>query len=222
MPRVFVFSIHLSRRRLLWLAIVLLVVAALFAVAKRGAPPGFPGAFREWGAAVFPIGGAPPPVTVPVLALDEAAPEYVLYAPDGSEWTRDSWEGPYVLVFWASWCAECAPFVAVASRVHAALGGASGTFDGSKPNPAVGLAAVSVADSPGQAADFAARHRFTAPVLHDPAGDAASALGIGLLPAAVLVDEDGFVRDRLFGNVSEPLYTARLQAILPSPEDSDP
>lgn len=213
MGRVFVYTFRISRRTVLWLVLLLLALAALIAIWKFVAADGSSSALRSTGPSLFRIGRPPPDaVTMPVLSLDEAAPEFVLYTPGGDEWTPESWEEtPYVLLFWASWCEECAEFVALAARVHT-----------ERTADSVKVVAVNVAESASRAADFAARHGFKMPVLYDPAGDAAAAFGVGLLPAAVMVDEDGFVRDRLFGNVSESLYVARLQAVTPVPPPPEP
>ncbi len=144
-----------------------------------------------------------------VFLPDTPVPEFTLYDPDGAEVTPTSWNGqPYVLVFWATWCAECQTVLDAILHVH-------------REPPVhgrVALALVNVAENPAVAGTWARERRIDGPVLFDPQGIAATALGIGHVPAVVIVDEYGYVHDRLFGPITPQQYAARVGTALPADE----
>lgn len=147
---------------------------------------------------------------VPAVSLHEPAPEFTLTAPSGETVTGETWaEQPYVLAFWASWCAPCVHMLddiaslrgqeAIRSRIH--------------------ITAVNVAEEPAAAAGFMSGRGWDIPLLFDRDGAAAGVFGVALLPAVIVVDQYGYVIDRLFDVAPPGTYAARLQGLLPKTHD---
>jgi len=119
------------------------------------------------------------------------APQDPLIAQSGKELRLGDFRSRTVLVnFWATWCAPCVREMPSLLRLQKARAGKD-----------FAVLAVSQ-DLKGWAAilPFLVRHQFDGlPVVHDPRGALARALGIGGIPTTVLVGRDGRIIGRLAG-----------------------
>jgi thiol-disulfide isomerase/thioredoxin len=106
---------------------------------------------------------------------------------------------PAVVNLWASWCAPCRQELPAFSRLSADAGGR------------LRVLGVVSQDRPGAAAAYAADARLPFPSLVDEDGLLLRGLGRRALPATVLVDADGRVREVYQG---APLTDAALRALV--------
>lgn len=176
-------------------AVAMLVGLAALAAAIAGCArdvPGVPGDGRGGARGVDPaVGGARPVVGV----------EFV--GSGGDALALESLRGKVVVVaFWASWCTPCKQVVPLAHAVveERARRGARGLV----------LLAPAVGDSPEATAEIAAKQGWAFPVVRDPEGRAAAALGAVALPHTVVIDRRGVVVAQFAGFGSE--LAARLRA----------
>mgnify|MGYP003886866771 CR=1 FL=1 len=128
--------------------------------------------------------------------LPSALPELELPDLDGRPQPLSQWRGKLLLLnFWAGWCPPCVAEMPLLERMQGELGDR-------------GLQIVGVAaDAPAPTRDFLARHPVRYPILiDDPAlGDLSRVLGNdrNVLPYSVLVDRDGRIVERHFGDFDE-------------------
>ena len=112
-----------------------------------------------------------------------------------------------VLNLWATWCAPCVAEMPALNRLAGALRG----------TPITVLAVSMDLGGPATVRRFYARHHIDAlPVLLDPDGDAAHALGVQGVPATFLIDRAGRIVARAEGaqDWASAGAIARVKALL--------
>ena len=128
------------------------------------------------------------------------APDFHALGLDGKALSLADLKGRVVvLVFWATWCGPCVaelPHLNTAAAKYAA-------------NPDVAFLAVSVDEHRLAVRPFVQRNRYSLPFAYDV--DGASALGVGGVPALILLDRRGRVafREQGFGGEADR-YVERL------------
>jgi len=146
--------------------------------------------------------------TLPVPGADgpqrgEEAPRFTITLMDGTVFdlaahlTGDG--RPVFLNAWASWCVPCRnemPALEAASRRH----------------PGVLFLGIAVDDDPTAAREFAAEVGVTYPLAVDESDTIGSAYLIPGLPTSILIDGEGTIVQRVFGEVDED----RLEELLGS------
>lgn len=202
------FSFHVVRIRpgalLAALLVTLLVVGAIaYGLIVRFAVPRATG--DHDGDA--PVGGEALPATT--IPLGVPAPDFSLPTPDGAVVELATYEGrPVVLLFWATWCPDCARDLPRVERVFRDWK----TTAAAEAQPE--LLAVNIMESAHDVSAFAQEHDLPWTFLLD--GDAAvsDAYFVRITPTVYLVDGDGIVRARLLGPVDEDTFAARLRSLL--------
>lgn len=114
---------------------------------------------------------------------------------------------PFVLNFWASWCAACIKEMPAFQRVFVDLK-AQVAF--------VGMNVVGVqGETRGDAAEFAKRTGATYPIALDTDGLLYSHFSLrSILPATVFVNANGIVVERHFGELDEEGLRSRIEGFL--------
>lgn len=147
-----------------------------------------------------------PDAPEPQLALGERHPGFDLPALDGERINADQFAGRAMLVnFWATWCAPCRREMPVLQAASERRGDA--------------LAVIGIAlDDPEPVANFVEELGvdYTILVGQDEVLDVQSAWGndVGAMPYTVLVDAEGIVRWRHYGEVSEDELDSALAGVL--------
>jgi thiol-disulfide isomerase/thioredoxin len=137
--------------------------------------------------------------------------EEALLGLDGEPITLAALRGrPLWLVFWATWCPPCqseTPDLQRAFEAHASDG--------------LRLIAIDVQEPAEIVADYMATYDLTYTAALDPSGAIMRAYGVFGLPTHYFIDEDGIVRDRVYGPLSFDQMEERLTGILvPDPGES--
>lgn len=186
----------------LWCAVVLLIGLAL--VAKGSSPESGDVAslvgngwsqVRSWGSAPFGVGQ-------PSQAI--AAPELNLPLHGGGVFRLADQRGKVVVVnFWASWCVPCraeAPRMAAAARTFQDRG--------------VVFVGVDVQDSAPDAQAFLKEFGLTYPNGPDNNLDVTEAYRVTGLPATIIIDRDGRIRQRWQGEIQSEQLTRFIEGTL--------
>jgi len=117
------------------------------------------------------------------------APDFTLLNPDGKNVSLKDFRGKLVLVnFWASWCGPCRAEMPSMERLyleHKAAG-----FE---------ILAVNVKDKRSDALAMAKQLKLSFPIVLDPAGDVGQLYGAWGMPATYLIDRNGNVLARMWG-----------------------
>ncbi|SDC92883.1 Peroxiredoxin [Paenibacillus sp. UNCCL117] len=125
------------------------------------------------------------------LRTGDQAPEFNAMTLDGGSVSLAEYQGQGVLLnFWASWCGPC---VSEMPRMNDAY---------REGVPGVAMLAVNVGESRGTAAEFAANHGLSFPVLLDPSGEAAGRYGLVGLPRTFLIDGSGRIARIVTGELA--------------------
>lgn len=118
------------------------------------------------------------------LQANAAAPDFTLRALDGPNLHLAEQRGRVVLVnFWASWCGPCRQEMPQLNKLHDKYRAAGLVMLG-----------INIDDDPRQAAELAARYQIRFPVLLDTDKAVVKRYDLGAMPATVLIDRDGRVR----------------------------
>ncbi|HEU4616649.1 MAG TPA: TlpA disulfide reductase family protein [Gammaproteobacteria bacterium] len=118
------------------------------------------------------------------------APDFVLPSAEGKNIRLSEHRGEIVmLAFWASWCGACRPELERAAE----------TYERYRDTGVV-LLAVNLDRDAKDASEAARAMHADYPVLHDAGGEVGRAYGVDSMPALVLIDRDGIVRDVIEGN----------------------
>jgi peroxiredoxin len=108
-------------------------------------------------------------------------PEFSGFTVDGQRVSLESLQGKVVVLnFWAAWCLECRPEMAVFDRLHRELS-------------AQGLAIVGInaREARTTVLEYAKELRLTFPLLLDPTGKINSSYGVIGLPTTFVIGRDG-------------------------------
>ncbi|MBI3368671.1 MAG: TlpA family protein disulfide reductase [Burkholderiales bacterium] len=119
-----------------------------------------------------------------VVQTNAAAPDFTLRALDGPNLHLAEQRGRVVLVnFWASWCGPCRQEMPQLNKLHDKYRSAGLVMLG-----------VNIDDDPRSAAELARRYDIRFPVLLDTDKAVVKRYDLGAMPATVLIDRDGRVR----------------------------
>ncbi|MBL0150728.1 MAG: TlpA family protein disulfide reductase [Ideonella sp.] len=118
------------------------------------------------------------------LPMHAAAPDFTLRALTGPTLRLAEQRGHVVLVnFWASWCGPCRQEMPQLNRLHDKYRAAG-----------LVLVGVNIDDDPRLAAEVVTRYQLRFPVLLDTDKAVVKRYDLGAMPATVLIDRDGRVR----------------------------
>ncbi len=134
------------------------------------------------------------------------APDFVLPSGSGPNVRLSEYRGEIVmLAFEASWCGDCSKALARLADTYERYSDAG-----------VALIVVSLDRDARDAKELARSVRSAYPVLADTDGHVGRLYGVSVVPALVLVDRDGVVRDVFDGKRrgAEDAYVERLRALL--------
>ena len=135
-------------------------------------------------------------------------PMFEFTAADGRKRTLADYKGKgVVLNFWATWCAPCVKEMPALDQLARAVGS-----DGSAVLPL----SADHAGAPAVEAFYKDTGSGSLPVLLEPDGAAARAVGVRGIPTTVILDADGRERQRVEGAVewSRPDVLAALRATI--------
>src|SRR5262245_14299847 len=138
--------------------------------------------------------------------VGEQAPDFTAVALNGDIVSLSDFRGkPVWLNFWGSWCPPC----------RAEMPDIQAAYEQLAPQGLV-LLAVSLGDSPQQAAEFAARNGVTFTILLDPDRTLTSAAyPIYNFPTHIFVDESGTVQKVVLSEMSTEQAIANAGSVLP-------
>jgi peroxiredoxin len=125
----------------------------------------------------------------PKRAGDPLAPEFSVRTLDGQEISLDQLEGKILVMdFWATWCPPCVKSVPELKEL-------------TKKYPSSKLVLISFsADSDQQAwRDFISKKDMEWPQYWDHDGRIRNAFGVSAFPTYIVVDQEGFIRERIVG-----------------------
>jgi peroxiredoxin len=136
---------------------------------------------------------------------DNPAPDFMLKTPDGTPVSLSDLHGKVVLLnFWATWCPPCTLEMPELDALYRRYGDA-------KDFVVVG---VDLEERPQEVASFAQQKDIAFPLLVDPNGRVIQEdYGIRTLPASVIVDREGRIRDRWTGALRLEAVLARLEKV---------
>ena len=145
----------------------------------------------------------------PSTDIGRAAPDFLLESPDGGTVRLSDLRGSAVLVnFWASWCEPCRQEMPEIVRVY-----------DSRDGDGFVVVAVDLQEDAGTIRAFADEFGMEFPIAIDRSGQVGDAWRIGGpvegIPASYFLDEDGIVRARVFGPMTDETLQENLELILP-------
>ncbi|NLM14616.1 MAG: TlpA family protein disulfide reductase [Clostridiaceae bacterium] len=151
-----------------------------------------------------------PEPMIPAVTQKEliSAPDFVVYAADGTEHRLSDYRGrPVVLNFWASWCPPCRNEMPHFDRVYQEV------------KDDVMFMMVDLVDSRQEKQIDGQRYidgeGFIFPVFFDTDRDAARVYGITSIPSTLFIDKDGYIVYGYRGGISESTLRVGIEAILP-------
>lgn len=113
------------------------------------------------------------------------APDFVLKSVTGKNMRLSEHRGEVVMLsFWATWCGDC----------RAQLEQLAGMYSRYQ-DAGVTVLAVSLDQSERRAGELTKSMKVAYPVLHDAGGDVGRLYEVSKLPAVVLIDRSGMVRE---------------------------
>jgi cytochrome c biogenesis protein CcmG/thiol:disulfide interchange protein DsbE len=135
----------------------------------------------------------------------EPAPTFTLRSPEGTALSLDDLRGKVVLLsFWATWCPPCTAEMPDLNALYRRYGDA-------KDFVVVG---VDLEESAGDVSAFARQHGISFPLALDWNGRVTREnYSVRTLPAAVIIDREGRIRDRWTGALRQEAVLARLEKV---------
>jgi thiol-disulfide isomerase/thioredoxin len=140
----------------------------------------------------------------PKRAGDPLAPPFSVTTLDGRQVSLDQLAGKIVVMdFWATWCPPCRAAVPEFKEL-------------TKKYPPSKLVLISFsADSDQQAwRDFISKHDMEWPQYWDRDGHIRTEFGVNAFPTYLVIDQDGFIRDRIVGLNEQLSVVGRLKQTL--------
>lgn len=134
------------------------------------------------------------------------APDFVLKSVSGANVRLSEYRGDVVLVnFWATWCGECRTQLAELNEWQATYEGAG-----------LRLLAINLDRRWTDMSKTAAALELSYPVLHDAALEVSQLYEVSTMPASVLIDRDGVIRDVIegYGRRQDADVLERVRALL--------
>jgi peroxiredoxin len=134
------------------------------------------------------------------------APDFVLKSTTGQNYRLSELRGQVVLIsFWASWCGDCRSQLKELAGLYERYSGAG-----------LEMLAVSLDRDLDQVADAAKAIGIGFPALHDAGGAVGEQYAVERMPWAVLIDQDGVVREEFVGyrKGEADHYLERARALL--------
>lgn len=134
------------------------------------------------------------------------APDFVLKSVGGENLRLSEYRGEVVVLnFWASWCGRCR------SELEAL-----DDLDERYREAGLAMLGVNLDSERSRAAEAVQAAGIGFPVLHDSAGRVGELYQVDALPAIVLIDRYGVVREMFEGDLrgTEAVYLERLRALL--------
>jgi thiol-disulfide isomerase/thioredoxin len=114
--------------------------------------------------------------------------------------------GRVVLVnFWATWCSPCRDEMPILQDYYL-----------DHKDEGFVLVGVNVSGRPQEVATFVEEAGYVFPIWLDPPGNVLIDLGVNGLPASLLVDEEGRLREQWVGPLSPPLLEAEVTPLIDS------
>lgn len=143
-------------------------------------------------------------ITDPKRAGDAMAPEFSVQTLDGQNISLDQLAGKIVVMdFWATWCPPCRASVPELKAL-------------TKKYPSSQLALISFsADSDQQAwRNFISKNDMEWPQYWDSDGRIRNAFGVNAFPTYLVIDQEGFIRERIVGLNPQESVVYRLKDTL--------
>jgi thiol-disulfide isomerase/thioredoxin len=138
-----------------------------------------------------------------VVPEDEALPAIEASTLDGSTVSTDDLAGaPAVVNVWATWCAPC-------EAELPALVDVASSYDGR-----VGFLGVNFTDDAAQARTWEADYAIPYPSVDDGSGALADDLEFPYLPHTLVVDAEGTIRYRIYGETTADELSGLLDELL--------
>jgi cytochrome c biogenesis protein CcmG/thiol:disulfide interchange protein DsbE len=133
------------------------------------------------------------------------APDFTLVAPDGSEMSLTDLRGKVVLLnFWATWCPPCRAEMPALNTLQREYG-AEHDFV---------VVGVNLEESREQVEAFARDFKISFPLLLDSSGKVTTeSFAVRTLPASVVIDRQGYIRDTWAGELPNQAIVTRLERI---------
>ena len=135
----------------------------------------------------------------------ELAPDFTLLSTDGAAVTLSDLQGKVVLLnFWATWCPPCTAEMPDLNQLYREYGD-------EKEFVIVG---VNLEERPTEVAEFGEQKRIEFPLLLDRDGNVARHnYKVRTLPASLIIDREGNIRDRWSGSISREAMLARIEKV---------
>ena len=128
------------------------------------------------------------------------APPFQLETVNGRVVSLSDFKGQFVILnFWATWCAPCTREMPEFQKIHQAS------------NLNVKIIGINMAESKEKVSGFIHQHGLSFPILLDPSGNVSQDYEILHLPVTYFISPDGFVRDKIFGGVSQYAIQSKIQ-----------
>lgn len=138
-----------------------------------------------------------------VVAVDEPLPSFAGEDLDGRRISSTSFDGaPLVVNVWATWCDPCV-------RELPALVEVAGVYEGR-----VSFLGVDYVDDAATASRWAGDYELPYPSISDTGGELAATLGFPYVPHTLVVDADGTIRYRIYGETDAGQLSGLLDDVL--------
>jgi cytochrome c biogenesis protein CcmG/thiol:disulfide interchange protein DsbE len=133
-----------------------------------------------------------------------AAPQFLIFYPDGQEISLSDYEGQVILInWWATWCPPCKAEMPAINAFY-------------KSHQADGFVVLAVNSQEGAstAKDFIQSNGFTFPVLLDSKGQIMDRYHVRALPTSFIIDRHGVIQHIQTGEISPKQLEAIVEPLL--------